>query len=141
MAETFQDNKIAAGWNNAGNLINIEAIAVGGVYYTTPDDLSGVQPGQPYVDGDGLTKFNGFPLAIWFMGSMNYAQYWNIRNSATIHNGAFSAKVTVRTRVSNDSTTYANYNAIGTIPIIAAARATTDVIPRLPWTFSQLVAL
>ena len=141
MVETFQSNSIATGWNNAGALVNIEEILVGGKYYPTTDDLSGYQPGQPYIDGDGLTKFNGFKAVIWKFGVISYLQYWNIYNSATIHNGAFSAKVTIRTRASNDSTTYANYNARSTIPVIAGTQAMTGTIQNFQWTVSGLVAL
>ncbi|KKK76219.1 hypothetical protein LCGC14_2865850, partial [marine sediment metagenome] len=116
-------------------------ILVGSDYYPAPDDLFSYQPGQPYVDGDGLTKFNGFEVVVWKFGEMTYDQYWNIYISATIHNGAFSAKTTIRTRASQDDSTYANYNAISTIPVIALTAAVSSFIQDLKWTHILRLAL
>ncbi len=138
MAETFQNDQIAVGWNNAGNLANIEGITVSSHRFEALDDLSGYEQGAPYVDGDGITKYNGFVKVLWISGHVTLAQYWYIHD--TILAGAFSAKVTVKTRTASLAT-YANYNAILTIPLPAEVEWVSGAITDFVWTFSRLTAL
>jgi len=138
MVETFQDNQIAVGWDDAGSLANIESTLVSSHYFVAVDDLSGYQAGAPYVDGDGITKYNGFKVVTWISGHVTHAQYWYIHD--TILAGAFSGKVTVRTRTASLAS-YANYNAILSIPLPAEVEWVAGAITDFVWTFSRLDAL
>jgi hypothetical protein len=138
MAETFQNDQIVAGWNNAGTLVNIETITVSGTRFEPVDDLSGYEPGAPYVDGDGITKYNGFARLTWISGSVTHAQYWYIHD--TILAGAFSGKVTVKTRTASLAS-YANYNAILTIDPSTAINWVAGAVSDFVWKFVLREAL
>lgn len=138
MAETFQDNKIASNWNNAGGLVNIETIVVSGIRFPAPDDLNDYSTGVPFVNGEGITFFNGYPSSTWIMGMITWDQYWYIYK--IILSNKFSGKVTVRTRTV-EVATYANYNAILTIDTPSELDRGVNELFDFVWRFSRLEAL
>ena len=109
----FHDYKIAAGWNNAGGLVNIGTIIPpGNIRFFEPVARGNWNPGLRRVGLDGHVSTAGFRSQIWLIQSMTYAQYDYLLS--TFCAGGFSGNVTVRTRFR--TTGYANYNAILEVP-------------------------
>ncbi len=109
----FQDNKIAAGHNNTGGLINIGLIVPSGnIAFPEPVVMPSYNPGILRIRLDTLAGTSGFPSQIWLMPFLTYEQYDYLL--ATYCGGGQRGFVTIRTRIRKNP--YANYNATLVVP-------------------------
>lgn len=125
---------IASGYNNAAGLVNIELLSAGGkLFYAVAVAGSDV---DLKTQEDGVGFESGFPQLVW-TSNVTRAQYAYIRD--TVLSGSYSAPVTIRSRY--DDTSYANYNAILTIPRTRQLKRNYDLYEQMEWTFTRVVAL
>lgn len=108
------DFQLAAGYNNAAGLANIENITPSGDYraFTVPDGFASYSPGQSKQRADGLVYTTGYPTVTWRFGGLTRKQYIYLRD--TYCNDGLSGKVTVRTL--KEDGTYGNFNAVMIVP-------------------------
>lgn len=111
---TRYDYKLAAGYNNAAGLTNLETITVSGDSrpFFSPVGYSNYRAGVRKIRSDGTVIFTGFPSAHWIIPAMTRKQWEYLSDQYC--SGGFSGKVTVRTRVGR--TSYSNFNAILVLP-------------------------
>lgn len=102
--------QIAAGYNNAAGLVNIETIKPSSdfLYFWAPVSTDKYSPGIKRVRLDGVRARFGKASTAWPFDLMTFLQFKYIRD--TYCNGGYSGKVTIRTRVGVN--TYANFNAV-----------------------------
>lgn len=117
MTTTYYDYKLAAGWNNAGSLVNITSITPTGDYrpFLPPDGWSQYDAGLVRVRLDNLGYFSGFATATWKWGALSRWQYSYLRTTYTLNANSYRGKVTVRT-IGADGLSFSNFNAIIVIP-------------------------
>lgn len=137
MAETFQQNQIASGNDNAAGLTNIETIAVDGQRFAPVDDL-GKWRGGNMVYRNGLLIPQGYASTSWVSGSITLEQWYYLYH--TILSDAVSGPVTIRTR-KYDPAAYANYNAILYIGQPPDETKQVDRYTGFVWRFTKVVAL
>lgn len=109
----FQELKIAPGWDNSDNFVNLEDVKVNGWYFAPMEDLGKWSLGDEVIRGDGVMVTQGFNSTAWLASSLSL-DHWHYLYQ-TILGNALSGKVTIRTR-NYVVATYANYNAILTLP-------------------------
>lgn len=102
--------KLAAGYNNAAGLVNIESITPSGdkAFYP-PQGVGAYDPGQFRIRGDGTVYVSGFAATEWLFSKITRAQVRYLQT--TYCNSGWSGKVTVATKTDNINT-YANFNAV-----------------------------
>lgn len=143
MAYLTTDYKIASGHNNAGGLAAITALSTGGILFTEPLGLPNINRGQRITLANGVTSRTGKPRARW-ISDMLVAQYWYLVNN-------YEGLVTVR--LAYGGTTWANYNAVLSLPdpdemesvVFGASDHDADFeglgFRNVQWTFTRLTAL
>jgi hypothetical protein len=130
--------KIAAGYNNAGSLVNIETIVpTGDSAFWPPEGYGGYRPGESVVRADGTEYVAGFASTVWHFKRLTRAQYSYLQS--TYCGGGWSGKVTIATRIG--ATSYANYNAILWLPKPADANRTFIRWIDIDLRFTRMVAL
>ena len=110
----YQGYKIAVGNNNVAGLINLEDILVGNRPYIVKG-VGNYRQGEPITQANGRVAFIGFPSLQWVLTMMTRAQYAYLKT--TYCAGGYTGDVTITTRTDSDS--YANYNAVMTLPFTA----------------------
>lgn len=134
----FQDNKIAAGWNNAVSLTNIGLIVPSShIAFVEPIARPNYNPGIQRIRLDALTYSAGYPSQTWLMGFLSFIHYDYLLS--TYCGGGQSGKVTVRLRYRNHA--YANYNAILNVPIPDPSQSTGQGYQNVGLIFRKLIAL
>jgi hypothetical protein len=134
----FQDYKIAAGYDNAGGLVNIGTIIpASNILFPEPIARPNYTPGQRNVRGDGRLYMNGSASQIWLMTRITFAQ-WDYAKE-TWCEGGYSGFVTIRTRYVVK--TYSNYNAV--LTLLSESELDGDGIgyKNVPFTFTRLRAI
>lgn len=134
----FQDNKIAAGNNNAVGLVNIGLIVPSShIAFIEPIARPNWNPGIQRIRLDALTYSAGYPAQVWIMGIVTFQQYDYLLS--TYCGGGQSGKVTVRLRYRNHA--YANYNAVLHVPVPDTFQSTGQGFQNLQLLFRKLIAL
>lgn len=109
----FYEFSIAVGHDAADDLENIEAIVpTDDVAFKVPDGFATFNAGIIRVRHDGLDISAGFKSAIWLFPGLTRLQWqwlWERRGLVTI-------------RTLNDEYAFANYNAVMSVPKLAALR-------------------
>jgi hypothetical protein len=102
----FQEASLAAGWNNAGSLANIETTF--GFYMGSPfiAFMMPISEGDPFERGNARLSSLGKMRFQWRFAGMTVAQYELART--TYCSNGYSGPVTVRTL---KKSSYANYSA------------------------------
>lgn len=122
----FQEYAIAPNFNNAANLINLENIKIANRPYIVRG-VGRYAQGEATTNTNGRLTFIGYPSLQWQFNVLTYAMYQYLKD--TYCSGLYSGDVTIRTRT--DSESYANYNAVLTLPFSNSFqkvfRAYTDV--------------
>lgn len=137
MAETFKDNQIVAGHNNAGSLENIETLQdADGIYFWYVEDYPHWSLGQEVIRGDKQKTTRGGETTFW-RNPVTFGQWYYIYHD--ILGDALSGNVTIRTR--KFSSSYANYNAILTIRNITEYQRNGNWLDDFIWEFSDLEAI
>lgn len=110
----FQNYQIAAGWNAAGSLANIETAFP--KYQNKPLIVRArrFNEGIKRIRGDKQRSTSGFQSFVWFCKVLSVAQWNYFQDNYSSGGSSYSGKVTVRTRKSDD--TYANFNAVMHLP-------------------------
>ncbi len=135
----FYDYQIAIGNNNAGSLVNVEALTgTAGNLFDPVEGWTAYSPGSARIMSSGLYSFTGYPSTVWRSGILRVTQYKYLYDTILV--GAYSAPVTIKT-TAQEVGTYANYNAIMTIPIPEDLTAQGHSYVDFAWTFTRLVAL
>lgn len=128
------DNQIASGWNNAAGLVNIETLVDSNGVYVAPllyGGLGNYTRGLRRVGSDGVVYYEGYAVKVWTSVFLTYLQYDVVL--------AYSGKVTLRTRLNSGS--YANYNAVLTLPDTSELNGGIGYYRDVTWTFTRLEAL
>lgn len=113
----WQEYAIAAGWNSANLLKNIESIIpAGDRAFCAPNAYSAYNPGTLRLRADGVAYVEGFPSVTWMMAILTRKQYQYLMTTYSTGGNSYSGKVTIRTMTPSGS--YANYNAIMLLPIM-----------------------
>lgn len=107
--------KLAAGYNNAAGLVNIESIIpTGDRAFSPPQGYASFSPGVLRVRADGLRYVAGFQTILWIFSLLTAAQWRYLQDTYTVGGNSYSGKVTVANR--NEDGSYSNYNAIIYVP-------------------------
>lgn len=139
MPETFQNNQIAAGHNNAAGLANIETLVdSAGRYFNPVKDLLNYSPGLPLIRGDGIVIYTG-QISFTWETNLLWLEQWNYLY-ATLLSNSTSGLVTVKTR-QYTTNTYANYNATLSIGAPNELQYKLGYIENFVWRFSRVTAL
>jgi hypothetical protein len=134
----FFDYKIAAGWNNAGSLTNIGAVVPSSnIRFFEPVARPSWNPGTIKIRLDALTYVAGYPSQVWLFQFMTFAQYAHFRT--TWCGGAYSGKVTIRTRYQNAN--YFNANAIAILPVPDSFQATGQGYQNVSVLMRKIIAI
>lgn len=96
MTATFENNCLAAGYDNPSGLVNIETLSVGGVYFCPVDDFGKWTDGSFVRDGEGVLQPQGYASTRWDAGFITLEQWYYLYTN--ILRGKRSGKVTIRTR-------------------------------------------
>jgi hypothetical protein len=96
MVATFENNEIAAGYDNTSGLVNIETIKVDSVYLCPVDDFGKWSDGAFVRDGETVLQPQGYASTRWDAGFITLAQWYYLYTN--ILRGKRSGKVTIRTR-------------------------------------------
>jgi len=105
--------KLAAAYNNAAGLANIESIVpTSDRAFFSPVVFNNYKPGVRKGRTDGLLYMAGWASSFWILPVVTRPQFAYLQT--TYCAGGFSGKVTVATRI--NLVAYANYNAILTLP-------------------------
>ncbi len=143
MAYLTTDYQIASGHNNAGSLTAITSLSVSSIAFTEPHGLPFSNRGNRITLSNGAPSRVGRPRMYW-VSDMLVAQYWYLVNN-------YEGLVTIRTPYGG--TTWANYNAILTLPdpdemqsvVFAGSSHDPDFkgagFTGVRWTYTQMVAL
>lgn len=134
----FYDYRIAAGFNNAVGLVNVEKIAIAGERGFIMQNYGHFNPGAFKVRGDGTLFLSGFGSTSWIFEAITKNQFRYLQE--TYCNNGYSGKVTIRTRT-DDPDVYANYNAIMILPKLPDLRKVTSGFADNRVTFTRLVAI
>lgn len=106
---------IAAGHDNAVNLVNIETIKpTGDKFFVPPQAYSTFDDGILRVRGDGARYTTGRKLFTWPFRVLTAAQYRYLMTNYTTGGNSYSGPVTVKTR--KPSGAYETYNATLYLP-------------------------
>jgi len=140
MATVYQPSyQIAVGNNNAAGLTSLEALTPASDTHFAPVRVYwNYDPGARRIRSDGTLYHAGFPSQVWQASVLTKSQWQYLK--ATYCNSGYSGAVTIRTRFS-DPTTYANYNAILTLPKEIETQQRSRVYIDVALTFTRLVAL
>jgi hypothetical protein len=118
---SFQEYKIAAGYDNEAELQNVEYVIPG---YS--DRISFYPRGRGNFDegimrtrSDGSVYFTGYQSFTWPLDFLSYSQWIYLQTNYCSGGTGLSGKVTVSTRLPNG--TYANYNAVMILPKLKEA--------------------
>lgn len=115
---------LAVGYNNAAGLVNVEnIIPTGGTRFYPPDSYGRYDPGQVRIRADGAVYLAGFASTTWLFKGITRLQYDYL--SDTYCGSSIAGKVTIRT-LTNDPSTYANFNAILILPKLVDLRKVTS---------------
>lgn len=143
MAYVTTNYKLAPGNDNAGGLTLITSLTDGTYAFAEPFGLGNLNRGQRQTLANGTISRRGFPRAQW-ISDMLVTQYWYLVNN-------YEGLVTVR--LAYGGTTWANYNAVLTLPdpeemtytVFAASDVQAGFIGPgfrgVLWTFTRLEAL
>lgn len=96
MTATFENDCIAAGYDNVSGLVNIESLSVGSVYFCPVDDFGKWTDGAFVRDGEGVLQPQGYAATRWDAGFITLEQWYYLYTN--ILRGKRSGKVTIRTR-------------------------------------------
>lgn len=112
----FQDYQIAAGYNNAGGLQNVEDILPLANNRQTflAKGWGNIDEGIERERADGTTYTTGFTIITWQLSVLSIEQWAYLQTNYSTGGNSLSGLVTIRTRVTNK--TYANYNAVMKLP-------------------------
>jgi|SRR6056297_320076 len=131
--------KIAVGNNNAAGLTALESITPAGDNNFAPLRIYwNYNPGDRRIRADGTLYHAGFPSQLWRARVLTKLQWLYLKD--TYCNSGYSGAVTIRTRF-GDPDTYANYNAILTLPKEIDTTQTSRVYVDVDLVFTRLVAL
>lgn len=107
--------KIYPGWNNAGNLVDIQSITpTGDKPFVAPQAYSSWDDGVLRIRADGVVYVTGFKQFTWRFSVLTVAQYQYLVSTYATDTLGYSGPVTVATR--GRAGTFANYNAYINIP-------------------------
>jgi hypothetical protein len=112
MACLGHDYQIAVGFDNTAGLTPVTSITDGSTNFYEPSALGSFSNGRGGIASDGGLFFDGFKTLVWNM-TMTTKQYVYWRT--TYAGGGYSGNVTIRT-TTEQSDTYANYNAVMLVP-------------------------
>jgi hypothetical protein len=108
--------QLAAGWNGAGSLVDIQSIIpTGDRRFVAPQGYSGFDEGVLRVRLDKQRYLTGHTSFPWLFDVLTVAQYRYLMATYTTGGNSYSGKVTARTRIPS-SGAFANYNAILYLP-------------------------
>lgn len=108
--------QIAAGWNNAAGLADVNTLGpVGGEKLNMPRAFPLVNAGTRRYRGDLTSTISGTVVQRWDFTAAYYDQYIYVKETFCGTGRTYSGKVTIRTRL-YDTDTYANYNAVLEVP-------------------------
>jgi len=137
------DYQIVSGLNNAGSLVAVTSIEVGGVALVEPLGLPFVNKGLRVTRANGTVARVGKQRTEW-RSSMLYTQWQHLKDN-------YEGLVTVRLAL--DGATWTNYNAVLTLNdpfemeyvVFSASDSDPDFdgggFSNAVWTFSQLTAI
>lgn len=110
----FQSYSIAAGYNNAAGLANVETTFP--TFHGKPMIVRGrtYNPGVKHRRADKLTYRTGFAIILWRIPVMSIAQYNYWISNYTTGGNSYSGKNTIRTKKTDD--TYGNFSVASDIP-------------------------
>lgn len=131
--------KIAAGWNNAAGLVNVESLIVDTDTFAPPVAYMAYNPGTVRVRADGQVYYSGFPSVVWRFTGLKRAMYYYLMTNYTTGGNTLSGKVTISTR--NITGTHANYNAVMVLPAPPEVDRSFTAIRNLDVRFIQLVSI
>lgn len=135
---TRYDYKIAAAYNNAAGLVNIETIVPSGDRaFFSPVAYSNYRPGVRKIRSDGMLYLAGFGTSFWIMPAATRKQIEYLMD--TYCAGGYSGKVTIRTRINRVA--YANYNAILSLPDPDAMKRIFKGFDDLRIDYTRMVAI
>lgn len=135
----FYEFQIAAGYNNAVGLVNIESITPSTDWraFTVPDGFASYSPGERKTRPDGIDYTRGYPTVTWNFAGITRKQYIYLRD--TYCNDGLSGKVTIRTL--KEDNTYANFNAVMHVPQLPELTRRLGSYEDCDIRFTRLVAL
>jgi hypothetical protein len=131
-----QSYKIAASFNNAAGLINLEDILIANRPYIVRG-VGRYKQGEATTNTNGRLTFIGYPSVEWQFDVLTYAMYQYLKD--TYCSGLYSGDVTIATRT--DSSTYANYNAVMNLPFSASFQKVFKAYTGVTVLFTRLEAL
>lgn len=111
----FQQYKIAAGWNNAAGLANVEDQFPR--YQNKPlivRGRGGFSPGVRRIRGNFSVSYSGKQIIRWRIRVMGINQYNYWQANYTTGGNSYSGKNTIRSRNGSDS--FANYSVTSQLP-------------------------
>jgi hypothetical protein len=114
---TYQQYSLAAGYDAAGSLVNVETGFP--TYQGHPLIVQGRGTWDEGVErdrADKLSTLTGFQTFKWLIPVMGVSQYEYAQLTYTTGGNSLRGKVTVKTRSLADDDTYANYNAVMHLP-------------------------
>src|SRR6476659_6316171 len=110
---TRYDYAIAASYNNAAGLTNLELIVpTGDRAFFSPVAYNNYKPGVRKIRSDGTLYLAGFAASFWILPAATRKHIEYIMD--TYCAGGYSGKVTIKTRINRIA--YANFNAILSLP-------------------------
>lgn len=127
-----QEYSLAPNFSNTASYIVVEDTAISGKFFCRVQGLGRFDPGEERVYIDGTRDDVGDGLFSWLSTWMTLDQYAYVL--ATILQGRRSNRVTARTRL--NGLTYANYNAILTMPKTSTLSRTYGYYTDVVWQFS-----
>lgn len=138
---TWYQYQIAAGYNNAGALVNIESLTPSGDRpFHVPDGWSQFDLGVEKIRLDRLSTLAGYPATAWVFAALTRKQYAYLQSTYTSGGASYRGKVTIKT-IKADGQTFANYNAVMVLPKLTESQRRGGAYPDVKVQFIGLVAL
>lgn len=131
---------IAAGYNNAGGLVNIENIVPSSdIAFYPPIAYNTFSRGILRVRADQTSVITGFQVVRWLFAIITRAQWRYLQATYTTGGNSYSGPVTIRTH--GEDGFYHNYNAIMTIPPISELKLQPLAYQDVEVTFKKVEAI
>lgn len=131
------ETQIAAGHNNTAGLTLVSSLTASGVPFVEPMTIGRATRGNPRTKANGTVSFDGYRSTSWVSGILWLVQYEYLLTN-------LEGRVTIRT--TNTGVTWANYNAILTLPSLSEVEVVNETqyghaIKDFVWQFTRLEAL